>query len=60
VAELDLGKLKGDLREVCWSPVPGVKDALQPAWSTDGSRIAWVQKSGPRKFTLMWATVAKG
>jgi hypothetical protein len=40
--------------------VPGVKDALLPAWSMDGSRMAWVQKTGRRKFTLMWATVSPG
>jgi hypothetical protein len=36
----------------------GVKDALLPAWSTDGTRLAWVQKSGRRKYTLVWATVS--
>ena len=38
--------------------VAGVKDALLPAWSTDGTRLAWVQKTGRRKFTLLWATVS--
>ena len=38
--------------------VSGVKDALLPAWSTDGTRLAWVQKNGRRKYTLVWATVA--
>jgi len=38
--------------------VSGVKDALLPAWSTDGTRLAWVQKSGRRKYTLVWATVS--
>jgi hypothetical protein len=38
--------------------VPGVKDALLPAWSIDGTRLAWVQKSGRRKYTLVWATVS--
>jgi hypothetical protein len=37
--------------------VPGVKDALLPAWSTDGARLAWVQKSARKKYTLLWATV---
>jgi hypothetical protein len=40
--------------------VSGVKDALLPAWSMDGSRLAWVQKSGRKKYTLMWTTVSKG
>jgi hypothetical protein len=40
--------------------VSGVKDALLPAWSIDGTRLAWVQKSGRKKYTLYWATVTKG
>jgi hypothetical protein len=40
--------------------VSGVKDALLPAWSTDGTRLAWVQKSGRKKYTLVWAAVSKG
>lgn len=40
--------------------VAGVKDALLPAWSTDGTRLAWVQKAGRRKYTLVWATVSRG
>lgn len=38
--------------------IAGAKDALLPAWSMEGSRLAWVQKSGRRKFTLMYATVS--
>jgi hypothetical protein len=38
--------------------VSGVKAALLPAWSTDGTRLAWVQKAGRRKYTLMWAAVS--
>lgn len=34
-------------------------DALLPAWSIDGSRLAWVQKSGRKKYTLVWAPVSK-
>src|SRR4051812_4112053 len=37
--------------------VGGVKDALLPAWSTDGTRLAWVKKDGRRKYSLMWAAV---
>jgi hypothetical protein len=40
--------------------VSGVKDALLPAWSTDGTRLAWVQKSGRKKYALVWATVSLG
>jgi len=40
--------------------VAGAKDALLPAWSMDGSRLAWVQKSGRKKFTLVYATVTRG
>ncbi|MBZ5558376.1 MAG: hypothetical protein LAO77_13985 [Acidobacteriia bacterium] len=39
--------------------IPGVKQALLPAWSTDASRLAWVQKSGRKKFTLLVAGVSK-
>ena len=38
--------------------VAGVKDALLPAWSIDGTRLAWVQKAGRKKYTLLWATVS--
>jgi hypothetical protein len=37
--------------------VSGAKDALLPAWSIDGKRLAWVQKSGRKKFTLVYAAV---
>ncbi len=39
--------------------VGGAKDALLPAWSTDGTRLAWVQKTARRKYTLVWAPVAR-
>jgi len=38
--------------------ISGVKDALLPAWSIDGTRLAWVQKAGRKKYTLMWAPVS--
>jgi hypothetical protein len=38
--------------------VSGAKDALLPAWSTDGTRLAWVQKGGRKKYALVWATVS--
>jgi hypothetical protein len=37
--------------------VGGVKDALLPAWSIDGTRLAWVQKAGRKKYTLFTAPV---
>lgn len=33
--------------------IPGVKDAVLPAWSLDGTRLAYLQKSGRRKYALM-------
>jgi len=38
--------------------VAGVKDALLPAWSIDGTRLAWVQKTARKKYALVWATVS--
>lgn len=38
--------------------VDGAKDALLPAWSMDGSRLAWIQRSGRKKYALMMAPVA--
>jgi len=32
--------------------VPQSKDGLLPAWSPDGTRLAWLQKSGRRQFLL--------
>jgi hypothetical protein len=37
--------------------VAGVKDALLPAWSTDGARLAWVQKVKGKRYTLVWAAL---
>jgi hypothetical protein len=39
--------------------VSGAKNALLPAWSADGSRLAWVQKSARRKYTLVVATMSR-
>jgi hypothetical protein len=38
--------------------VAGVKGAAMPAWSDDGSRIALLQKSGRRRFSLLVANVS--
>jgi hypothetical protein len=40
--------------------VSGAKNALLPAWSTDGSRLAWAQKNARRKYSLVVATVSRG
>ena len=37
--------------------VAGVKGAWMPAWSDDGARIAFLQKSGRRCFRLMTVAV---
>src|SRR5436190_6888204 len=37
--------------------VPNTKDATLPAWSPDGSRVAFVQKDSKRKYRLMMATI---
>jgi len=37
--------------------VANTKDARLPAWSTDGSRLAYVSKTGRNKYTLAWSTV---
>jgi len=37
--------------------VGDAKSALLPAWSMDGSRLAWVQKGRGKKWTLVFADV---
>ena len=37
--------------------VPEVKDAFLPAWSLDGSRLAYVQKTGRDLYSLVWVSV---
>jgi hypothetical protein len=39
--------------------VGGTEDALLPAWSSDASRLAWLQRDGRRKYVLKVADVAK-
>lgn len=39
------------------SEVPGTKDVSMPAWTKDGKRLAWLEKSGRNKFTLKIADV---
>jgi hypothetical protein len=40
--------------------VAGAKDAVLPAWTRDGSRLAWAQKTGRRKYALVAAAVSRG
>jgi hypothetical protein len=39
--------------------VPGSKDAILPAWSPDGGRLAWLQKDGRRTFLLQVVRVTR-
>jgi hypothetical protein len=39
--------------------VPTVKDATLPAWSEDGSRIAYAVKQGRKKYQLVWCTITR-
>jgi dipeptidyl aminopeptidase/acylaminoacyl peptidase len=38
--------------------IPGSKDAILPAWSPDGDRVAWLQKDGRRKYLLQVSRVS--
>ena len=46
---------KGAKREIA-----GTKDAVFPAWSPDGTRLAWLQKDGKKKYILQVARVTSG
>jgi hypothetical protein len=37
--------------------VPGVKDAFLPAWSADGRRLAFIQRTGRKKLSVSWIEV---
>ena len=37
--------------------VPGVKDALLPAWSLDGRLLAYLQKAGRNKYVVAWLSL---
>jgi hypothetical protein len=39
--------------------IAGTKEACLPAWSTDGSRLAWLAKSGRNKYLLSWAPITR-
>ncbi len=38
--------------------IGGTKDALLPGWSQDGTRLAWLQKDGRKKYLLYVATIS--
>lgn len=38
--------------------IAGTKDAVVPAWSPDGRKIAWLQKDGKKKYLLQVAAVS--
>lgn len=39
--------------------IDGTKDSLLPAWSPDGTRLAWVQRDGRRKVLLQVSRVER-
>jgi dipeptidyl aminopeptidase/acylaminoacyl peptidase len=39
--------------------VPDVKDASLPAWSADGARLAFVQRTGRKKVAILWLEVVR-
>jgi len=53
------GRLKLLDQESHKRTIANAKDALLPAWSNGGTRLAWVQKSGRKKYVLMVAEVNK-
>lgn len=40
-------------------PIAGVKDATLPAWTPDGTKLAYLQKSGRKKYTLAWVAIGR-
>lgn len=39
--------------------IAGAKAALLPAWSEDGSKLAFVEKTGRKKYALAWVPIAR-
>ncbi len=39
--------------------IAGVKDAILPAWTADGARLAYARKTGRRKYALVWSDVSR-
>jgi hypothetical protein len=38
--------------------IAAVKDASLPAWSADGTKLAYIQKSGRKRYTLAWVAIS--
>jgi hypothetical protein len=38
--------------------VPGLKEASMPAWSADGSRLAYLRHAGKKKYVVEWVSVS--
>ena len=39
--------------------IDDTRDALFPAWSPDGSRLAWLEKDGKKKYVLKISTIGR-
>lgn len=39
--------------------IAGAKAALLPAWSEDGTKLAFVEKTGRKKYALAWVPIAR-
>ena len=39
--------------------VQGAADALLPAWSADGQRLAWLARRGKDRYALLWSRVGQ-
>jgi hypothetical protein len=39
--------------------IAAVKEASLPAWSADGTKLAYIQKSGRKRYTLAWVPISR-
>jgi len=39
--------------------IGAVKEASLPAWSADGTKLAYIQKSGRKRYTLAWVPISR-
>jgi hypothetical protein len=58
VAEVDTGG-HGELIFFDRQKVPDVQGAVFPAWSADGSRLAFIRKTGRKKLAISWIAVGR-